>query len=180
MNNDDLVDNNNETTFITGKDAVSSMQAIFERFMTNYSPFGFQTRNEDVAFHPIPYKPEADDPLLLREPWRITLELYEGEKRKVLGLDLFGDLILGRGESRPGRIVLDLEPYEAQKFGVSREHVMLRPTASRLYVIDQGSTNGTTVNGAASGRGVATSLKNEDMLALGNMVFVVHVLDQPG
>ncbi len=97
----------------------------------------------------------------------------------VVGLDLYGDVVLGRGDSHPGRIILDLEPYAAQSMGVSREHVMLRPTKTHLYVIDQGSTNGTTVNGTLCSRGIAIGLKNDDMLSLGNMLLVVHILSKP-
>ena len=88
-----------------------------------------------------------------------------------MGLDLYGDVILGRGDSHPGRIIVNLEPYGARDLGVSREHVMLRPTPTRLFAIDQGSTNRTTVNGVPSGRGIATELRDE---ALQTARLVVH------
>lgn len=169
-----------DETFIIGKGAASSMQEIFDRFMTNFSPFGFQSRHDNLEYHPIPYKPDPGDELVLSEPWRVVLELYVDDELMVLGLDLYGDLVLGRGSSRPGRIVFSLDPYGAQSLGVSREHCMLRPTASRLFVIDQGSTNGTKVNGAASGRGVATQLNHDDILELGNMVLMVKIISHPG
>ncbi len=96
-----------------------------------------------------------------------------------LGVDLYGDVVLGRGSSRPGRIVLDLEPYGALEHGVSREHLMLRPTPDRLFAIDQGSTNRTTVNGMPSGVGVATTLTGDDLLSLGEMAIALRVVTRP-
>jgi hypothetical protein len=168
-----------ETSIVHGN-AIEPLNTVFERFLANHTPFGFHVQSEEVAYHALPYKPAADDQLLLSQPWRIVLELNTGERRMVIGLDLYGDVILGRGESRPGRIIVDLESHDAQKQGVSREHVMLRPTKTHLYVIDQGSTNGTAVNGTLCSRGIAMGLKNDDMLALGNMLFLVHIIDKPG
>ena len=167
-----------ETNVLAGGVA-DPMAIVYERFMAHYQPFGFRSRHEEPIYHPIPYTPGLDDELLLKEPWRILLELYSGEQRMIMGVDLYGDVILGRGESRPGRIIIDLESYKAQELGVSREHALLRPTARHLFAIDQGSTNGTLVNGARSGRGIATPLKDEDLLSLGNLVLMVHIIKKP-
>jgi len=169
---------NQETSIVRGS-AIDPLNTIFERFMANYTPFGFHVESEKVEYHALPYKPSKDEQFLLREPWRVVLEMSSGERRMVLGLDLHGDVVLGRGESRPGRIIIDLEPYGAQSQGVSREHAMLRPTKTRLFVIDQGSTNGTTVNGTLCSRGIVIGLKNDDMLALANMLLMVHIIDRP-
>jgi len=166
-----------ETFILSSQDNPVAM--IFNRFTAHYTPFGFHTVDEEVVYHALPYRPEPGDTLLLSAPWRILLELYSGDHRMVLGLDLYNDIVLGRGESRPGRIVLDLDPYGAKGLGVSREHVMLRPATNKLFAIDQGSTNGTLVNGVPSGRGLATALKDEDLLSLGNLVLMLHVVTRP-
>jgi hypothetical protein len=175
---DQQQDETRETTVLPG--GISDpMQIVYTRFMAHYQPFGFHSRQEEPIYHPMPYEPGSDDELLQKEPWRLLLELYSGEQRMTLGLDLFGDVILGRGESQPGRIIIDLESYGAQVLGVSREHMMLRPTPRQLFAIDRGSTNGTLVNGARSGRGIAMPLKNEDLLSLGDMVLMVHIVRKP-
>ena len=178
--NDDLLSDSQakEETFVL-RGGAATEQAIYDRFMAHYTPFGFQQRADEITYHPMPYKPEPDDKLLLKQPWRIILELYSGTQRMVLGLDLYGDIILGRGNSSPGNIVLNLDEYGAKELGVSRQHLLLRPTISKLYAIDKGSTNGTTVNGSPSGRGVATPLKHEDLIGLGNMVLMVHIVSKP-
>lgn len=175
----DFYDEESEKTFVIPLNLGDPMKQVYNRFMAHYTPFGFQHRDDEIEFHPLPYKPGPDDKLLIEKPWRIILELYDQAQRMVMGLDLHGDVILGRGDSRPGRIILDLDNYGAQQSGVSREHVMLRPTTNRLFAIDQGSTNGTTINGAPSGRGIATPLNNEDLLSLGNMVLMVHIVSKP-
>ncbi len=168
------------TAFITRADGSVTPDIIYSRFLAQHMPFGFQRRDDqELAFHPMPYRPDPDDELLLAEPWRVMLELYEDDQRRVLGLELYGDVMLGRGQSRPGSILLNLEPYNAQELGVSREHALLRPSRVNLFVIDQGSTNGTTVNGTPVGRGVATPLRHEDLLRLGNLVLMVHILARP-
>jgi len=173
-------DESGDTFVLGGSAALDAMKMVFERFLANRSPFGFRKARYPNEFHPLPYRPEPGDRLLLEEPWRIVLELYEGEQPMVMGLDLYGDAILGRGPSRPGRIILNLEEYGAQEHGVSREHAMLRPTVNRLFLIDQGSTNGTTLNGTPSGRGMASPVNDEDMIALGNLLLLVRVVKRPG
>jgi hypothetical protein len=56
---------------------------------------------------------------------------------------------------------------------------MLRPTVNRLYIIDQGSTNQTVVNGVPSGRGVASPLSDECMISLGNLLMMLHIVKRP-
>ena len=168
-----------DETFVLRINASNTMDQVFQRFLMHYTPFGFQSRMDQLEYHPLPYLPKPGDELLLQQPWRIRLELYKEDKRMYMGLDLYGDVILGRGDSHPGRIIVNLEPYGARDLGVSREHVMLRPTPTRLFAIDQGSTNRTTVNGVPSGRGIATELRDEALLALGNMVLMVHIVDRP-
>jgi hypothetical protein len=168
-----------ETSVVRGS-ALDPLNKMFEKFMGSYTSFGFQARQQDIIYRPIPYKPDAEDKLLLEYPWRVMLELYSHDQRLVMGLDLYGDIILGRGQSAPGKIILDLDPHDAASLGVSREHLMLRPTKTHLYAIDQGSTNGTTVNGARASRGIALNLKNEDLIGLGNMMIMVHLIAKPG
>src|SRR5262245_23111944 len=96
--------NQHETSIIKGS-AIDPLNSIFEKFLASHKPFGFHIQKETLEFHPVPYVPSPGEKLLLTESWRIILELYADDQRKVLGLDLYGDLILGRGESRPGRII---------------------------------------------------------------------------
>lgn len=101
------------------------------------------------TFHPVPYRPEKDDWLILRRPWRLVLEMRRSGYPGVLtaGVDLYGDIVLGRSRNKKvGRITYDLSDYDARRLGVSRHHLLLRATGDALYVIDLGSSHGTKVD----------------------------------
>ena len=179
----DSTDNPNlsdETFVISTENAADVMTTIFSRFIADYKPFGFERAGAEITYHPLPYKPDPNDEYLLQTPWRIKLEMQtDQDKTMIVGLDLYGDITLGRGESSEGRIILDLEPYGAKELGISREHLMLRPSERRLFAIEQGSTNGSSINGVAAGRGIVIELHNEDLIALGNMILILRIISTP-
>ena len=110
--------------------------------------------------------------------WRIALADL-GPNKISLGMDVLGDVVLGRGKTGMVAPDLDMEPYDAHKLGVSRRHALLRPTANSLYVIDLGSTNGTFHNGVRLGPGVARVLAHNDTLSIGNLSFAVKIIEKP-
>lgn len=175
---DDNQTSSDETIMLPASE-LFAMSLIFDRFMSGSKPFGFTPPSTDRTYHPLPYKPEPDDELLLKTPWRVELELHTAGERQVLGLDLYGDVILGRGRSKIGKIIVDLETYGASSMGVSRTHLLLRPTPTRLFAIDQGSTNRTAINSVPMGKGIAKALSDKDMLTLGNMLLQLHIVTRP-
>ncbi|MCC6904763.1 MAG: GAF domain-containing protein [Anaerolineae bacterium] len=108
--------------------------------------------------------------------WRIYCyvlpDLAEG-----FGLDIYDDCIMGREGSKPNQV--SLSAYDAELLGVSREHILLRPTNDKLLLLDMGSTNGTLKNGKIVGQFVPHNLLDNDVLMLGNLGLVVRVLKQP-
>lgn len=125
------------------------------------------------------YRPVPDNPSVVRpqtKPWRIQLIAENGE---VIGLDIYGDVILGRGSKVRAGNGIDLTHLGAQEKGVSRRHALLRPTASRLYLIDLVSTNGTLHNSVPVGPGIARVLADGDIIMLGALTLVVRVIDTP-
>ena len=64
-------------------------------------------------------------------------------------------------------------------FVVSREHAMLRPTQTRLYLLDMKSTNGTAVNGMPMSVGSVQILKDKDLLTFGNVTCQIRIIDAP-
>lgn len=179
MSSEDKTRHLNEETYVFSGQQSDRINAIFDRFLDHYTPFGFQSRVDGLKYYPLPYEPGEDDELLLKDPWRVRLQLYVKQKPMHMGLDLYGDVILGRGKSKPGQITVNLEAYDALELGVSRQHVMLRPTARHLFAIDQGSTNGTIVNGIPVGQGMARALQDEDLMNLGNLVLMLHIVKRP-
>ncbi len=129
---------------------------------------------QEVAFRPFPdtRPPEAKKAIT----WRVRFDLASDSSVRF-GLDINGDSVLGRGGDTSSTI--DLSPYRADEYGVSRRHAMLRPTSTALYIVDLGSTNGTLRNGQSIGVNTPFSLSNGDTITLGRLQFVVWIIDRP-
>lgn len=111
--------------------------------------------------------------------WRVRF-ILASDPRRQFGLAINGEVSLGRaigGES--SRDLIDLTRYGAGESGVSRRHLMLRPTATNLFVIDLGSTNGSKRNGRSIGVKTPYSLVDGDSLALGRLRFLIDIVDRP-
>jgi hypothetical protein len=97
----------------------------------------------------------------------------------VVGLDIYGDVILGRGADVPGSPDIDLSNLNAEQVGVSRRHALIRPGRSKLYLIDLGSTNGTYVNGVPVSKGMAQVLRGNDSISLAGLSMVIEIIKSP-
>lgn len=129
----------------------------------------------DIAYRPVPYDPTTTD-MENRPVWRIRLE-SSGNPTQRLGFDVNGEVVLGRDHERED--VIDLQEFDAGTMGVSRQHLLLRPTASHLYAIDLGSTNGTLQNGRSIGVRTPYSLTDGDALTLGQLRLVLRIVERP-
>ncbi len=134
-------------------------------------------------FYPIPYLPDPDDWLMLRTPVRVILEMMRSGYDDVLtiGLDLYGDMVFGRSQNRrPGRITLDLTDYDCRDLGVSRNHLLVRPTTDGIYIVDLGSRYGTTLNGETLDGHTAVLLPGDCEIILGQrVIFRVTFVNPP-
>ncbi|GEM_PF-772871 len=139
-------------------------------------PFGTEFGSAQV-YTVVPAKlaaaPPQDSPR-----WRIELH---GLRRDAgpLGLDIVGDVVLGRGVAGANAPDIDLEPYGGLESGVSRRHALLRPTRNCLYIIDLSSTNGTQHNALHLGAGITRAIQNNDSITLGQLTFTVRIIDGP-
>ncbi|MBN1120606.1 MAG: GAF domain-containing protein [Anaerolineae bacterium] len=129
---------------------------------------------QEITFRPFPdaRPPEAKKAI----NWRVRFDLATDSSVRF-GLDINGDVTLGRGGETLNTI--DLSPYRADEYGVSRRHAMLRPSSTALYLVDLGSTNGTLRNGQSIGVNTPFSLSNGDTITLGRLQFVVWIIDRP-
>jgi hypothetical protein len=118
-------------------------------------------------YHPVP-KGEAKQEKAL---WRLAIGGL-GLEGDVMGLEIWGDATLGRS-AESLEVDIDLSRYDALELGVSRRHAMIRPTASALFLIDLGSTNGTLCNFVPLERGKAHRLTEGDVILLGGLHFIV-------
>lgn len=111
--------------------------------------------------------------------WRIELHGLHGSRRP-LGLDVGGDAVLGRGIWSSGPAPdINLDLYGAVSQGVSRQHVLLRPTKNDLFLLDLSSRNGAWINGVRLLEGREYPLRNRDKIKLGKLAFQVRIIDTP-
>ncbi len=123
----------------------------------------------------LPTSPEHFHPQHIA--WKIELQgLSEGPP---LGLEILGDVIMGRGANPTRKPDLDLAPYSALMHGVSRQHAVLKPTQYSLYLLDFSSTNGTWYNGQPMAHGLARSLAHNDVIGLGTLRFRIKIVGRP-
>jgi K+-sensing histidine kinase KdpD len=123
-----------------------------------------------VSYLPVPAT--ATTPFV----WRVRFDVMS-EPKDSFGLDIQGELLLGREIDQEN--LVDLSAYNSSEHGVSRQHAMLRPTATNLFIIDQNSTNGTTRNGRSVGVNTPYPIVNGDVIGLGGLRLAVHIIDRP-
>lgn len=126
----------------------------------------------NINFDPVPHSVTPDH----APAWRVRLGLAS-DSNVQFGLEINGEVLLGRDVEKPGFI--DLKKHFSELQGVSRRHLMLRPTATNLYAIDIGSTNGTWRNGRSIGINNPTPLSNGDILDLGGLQILINIVDRP-
>jgi uncharacterized protein YjbI with pentapeptide repeats len=127
---------------------------------------------DTTTYRPVPHSPE-EQAAGQYPVWRVRLDLWVDPPQHI-GLDINGEVVLGRGSSDEPNLI-DLTPYGAAALGVSRRHLLLRPTDNGLYAVDMGSTNGTRRNEVPLGAS-PYSLVDRDVLALGDLYIVLNIV----
>ena len=140
----------------------------------------FGIRNDDTTDYTIlPERMQRieipdDTPL-----WYIELRNL-GKANQSVGLIIAGDVILGRGSGAEDSADFDIEQYAHPDDGISRRHVMFRPSESCLYLLDVGSTNGSMLNGLPITRSQIRALSDNDTITLGKFSFTLKITGKPG
>ncbi len=111
--------------------------------------------------------------------WRVVFEPM-GVNVPPLALEIHGDVILGSDAAPDSDLDVNLITYDGWMRGVSRRHVMLRPSKTKLFIMDLRSTNGTQINGLPLGVGWAYALKQGDIVSLAKLNFTVSITGKPG
>ena len=108
--------------------------------------------------------------------WQVRLEL-SFDPRVTFDLTVDGDVTIGRETDHD---ILSIFPtIDGSELGISRKHIMLRPTVSVLYLMDLGSTNGTRLNTHLLGANIPYPLMNGDMISIGRLEFIVRIIQMP-
>ena len=93
------------------------------------------------------------------------------EKNITLELPDKDNIVVGR-TYRTNVVDLDLEPYEASKYGVSRNHARFLRQGDLCLLEDLGSLNGTFVNNMEARQGNPVVLKDGDTVRFSHMSFI--------
>jgi hypothetical protein len=103
-------------------------------------------------------------------PINSWLSLHLMDSGKILPLATRNEFTLGRlSEGQPIMPDIDLTPYQAYASGVSRLHAVVKRDASRVVIMDLGSSNGTYLNGRRLNPHAEEGLKHGDVVALGKL-----------
>lgn len=107
--------------------------------------------------------------------WLIQLAIAD-DPEQTLALTVRNEIVLGRGD---GENIIDLTHFDAANLGVSRRHLLVRPTLTNLFIIDLGSTNGSLRNGLSIGVNTPYPVANNDIVTLGRLHLTVTVIKRP-
>lgn len=110
---------------------------------------------------------------LLGKRAQLRIEV-EGHPDQPIFLEIEESVVFGRGN--PATSItpyLDLTPYDAQKKGVSREHLALIKEGNTLKVADLDSTNGTYLNGIRLYPHQPRIVRSGDQLFLGQLALKI-------
>jgi hypothetical protein len=111
----------------------------------------------------------------VKTPWYIHLR-HDSHPDAELAIELRGDVALGVRINPGDDADLDLSIWQGHEQGISRRHLMLRPTDNNLFAIDLDSTNGSRLNGLPMTPSCAYPLTSGDLLTLAHLhVRVVKV-----
>jgi pSer/pThr/pTyr-binding forkhead associated (FHA) protein len=100
------------------------------------------------------------------------------DERFVFDANAVTEIIIGRKDPTTGDSpAIDLTKFDAIEQGVSRRHAaIVRKEGGSLQIVDQGSPNGTFLNGQRLIANQARILRDGDELRLGKLVLSVKFL----
>jgi len=96
--------------------------------------------------------------------------LYSNEREEVIEIPEQNEFTIGRFVE--GQVItpdIDLNNYDAYDMGISRLHATIRivPEKNKIFVVDLGSANGSSVNGYEIPANSEVPLNHGDVLSLG-------------
>ena len=103
-------------------------------------------------------------------PNNARLSLFLVDTGEVIPLEGLSEYTLGRSsEDQPILPDIDLAPYHAYDYGVSRLHAAIKISQPNVVLIDFGSANGTQLNGQKLSPNKPYPLTHGDIFILGKM-----------
>lgn len=111
-------------------------------------------------------------------PWKIGLRILQKDQKLIFNMS--GPMVIGRGEERDNVFPdVDLGPYNADEYGVSRQHLTLKLDGDRIVACDNGSRNGSLLNDERMKPDEDYPIRDGDEISLGLMRIKVELLMNP-
>jgi pSer/pThr/pTyr-binding forkhead associated (FHA) protein/CheY-like chemotaxis protein len=111
-------------------------------------------------------------------PW--VIELIASPIPQPIRAQFEKRLVIGRSDTATKFLPdVDLSPYHAELYGISRQHAALVVNSAQLMVVDLNSGNGTYLNGVKLTPHEENPLRSQDRLQLGKLPLEVKVLIAP-
>jgi hypothetical protein len=116
-----------------------------------------------------------------RAPSHLLIQIAGSEGMvTTIGLAVKSRLVVGRGDPTTNFAPdLDLAPYAAQDAGVSRQHIFIVRDEGLLYVQDNQSKNGTSLNHQKLEPGEIHPLHDGDIIGLGRLALTIYFVYKP-
>lgn len=136
-------------------------------------PSDLQNRNETTKLEDTNYEDGNPKWGTARFNNRMTLELQVRDSggRFIFDYDSIEELSIGRRDPNSQTAPdVDLEPFDGLNKGVSRQHAMIVRREGALTLVDQGTPNGTFLNGQKLVPAQARILRDGDDIRLGHLV----------
>ncbi len=102
--------------------------------------------------------------------------LFIAGNSEPITLNLRTPVVFGRKVAASEKNHIDLTRFNAMEYGVSRRHARIWRDENGFYVEDNGSVNGTYVNGEPAKSGSRVALKNADEIRLGKLRMYIYFL----
>ncbi len=114
--------------------------------------------------------PDDSDQSVPHTPGDARLSLYLVDTGEVIPLEGLEEFTLGRSsEDQPILPDIDLAPYNAYEYGVSRLHASIEISQPFALLVDFGSANGTLLNGQKMTPNKPYPITHGDIFSLGKM-----------
>jgi hypothetical protein len=123
-----------------------------------------------LADHLHETQPEDSEQDVPHTPDDASLSLFLVETGEVIPLEGLSEFTLGRSsEDQPILPDIDLAPYHAYDYGVSRLHASIKLSQPFALLTDFGSANGTQLNGQKISPNKPYPITHGDIFSLGKM-----------
>lgn len=123
------------------------------------------------------YHPELPDIGGIR-PWRIALLVKHAAVELIVSVT--SNITVGRTDPRSDVTPnIDLRPFGAEQFGVSRRHMVVKLEGEGVVIEDMHSVNGTRLNGSRLEPGRGYPVRHGDQIVMGGMELQIQMLLNP-